>query len=241
MTTRATIATIAVGMVLAAVAAVAAQAGPGQMSPEAYQALHRRSVALNVIYGLGKPAGMTHAQYRASLIRSAALNERYGQPVVLTSDEIARLYGTGRTRSPELAPPTNSTRGFASIGPDPGPLRLRPDRGGPHLTGRRTAWRGVVASATPLHAARLLPPPGKGACGISAGWKRRAAPYENENSLQNPDSRAGSTRDPWRPAVFVPTRATKDVICRYFTGATGLEPATSGVTGRSWHFRVERG
>jgi hypothetical protein len=112
MTTRATIATIAVGMVLAAVAAPA-QAGPGQMSPEAYQALNRRSVALNVIYGLGKPAGMTHAQYRASLIRSAALNERYGRPVVLTSDEIARLYGTGRTRSPELAPPTNSTRGFA--------------------------------------------------------------------------------------------------------------------------------
>ena len=26
-----------------------------------------------------------------------------------------------------------------------------------------------------------------------------------------------------------------------FTGATGLEPATSGVTGRSWHLRPERG
>jgi hypothetical protein len=25
------------------------------------------------------------------------------------------------------------------------------------------------------------------------------------------------------------------------TGATGLEPATSGVTGRSWRLRVERG
>jgi hypothetical protein len=30
-------------------------------------------------------------------------------------------------------------------------------------------------------------------------------------------------------------------ICRTFTGATGLEPATSGVTGRSWRLRVERG
>jgi dienelactone hydrolase len=30
-------------------------------------------------------------------------------------------------------------------------------------------------------------------------------------------------------------------ICRTFTGATGLEPATSGVTGRSWRFRAERG
>jgi hypothetical protein len=112
MKTRATIATIAVGMVLTGVAAPAAQADPGQMSPEAYQALHRRSLALNLIYGLGKPAGRTHAQHRASLIRSAALNERYGLPVALTSGEIARLYGTGRTRSPELAPPTN-TRGFA--------------------------------------------------------------------------------------------------------------------------------
>ena len=110
MTTR-TI--IALGMVLAVIAAPAAQAGSGQMSPEAYQALHRRSAALNVMYGLGKPAGMTHAQYRASLIRSAALNERYRLPVVLTSDEIARLYSKGRTRSPELAQPTSSTPGFA--------------------------------------------------------------------------------------------------------------------------------
>jgi hypothetical protein len=100
-------------MVLAVLVAPAAQASPGQMSPEAYQALHRRSFALNMIYGLGKPAGMTHAQYRASLVRSAALNERYGLPVALTSDEIARLYGTGWTRSPELAPPTNSNPGFA--------------------------------------------------------------------------------------------------------------------------------
>jgi len=113
MTTRASIATIAVGMVLAVVAAPAAQAAPGQMSPEAYQGLHRRSLALNVIYGLGKPAETTHAQYRASLVRSAALNERYGLPVALTSGEIARLYGTGRTRSPELAPPTSVPRGDA--------------------------------------------------------------------------------------------------------------------------------
>jgi hypothetical protein len=100
-------------MVLGAIAAPAAQAAPGQMSPEAYQALHRRSSALNVIYGLGKPAGMTHAQYRASLVRGAALNERYGLPVVLTPGEIERLYGTGRPRSPELASPSNSTPGFA--------------------------------------------------------------------------------------------------------------------------------
>src|SRR5262245_1907963 len=113
MTTRASIATIAVGMVLAVVAAPAGQAGPGQMSPEAYQALQRRSLVLNVMYGLGKPPEMTHSQHRASLIRSAALNERYGLPVALTSDEIARLYGTGRTTSPQLAPPTSVPSGDA--------------------------------------------------------------------------------------------------------------------------------
>ena len=59
--------------------------------------------------------------------------------------------------------------------------------------------RGGICHPSPCRPAP--PAPGKGACGISAGWKRRAAPYENENSLQNPDSRAGSTRDPWRPAV----------------------------------------
>ena len=112
MTTRVTIGTIAVAM-LAAVAAVAAQAGPAQMPPEAYGTLHRRSVALNVMYGLGKPAGTTHAEHRASLIRSAALNERYGLPVALTSGEIARLYGTGRITSPELAPPTSVPAGDA--------------------------------------------------------------------------------------------------------------------------------
>jgi hypothetical protein len=109
MTSRTTIATIAVGMVLAVVAAPAAQARPAQMSPEAYQALHWRSFALNVIYGLGKPAEMTHAQYRALLVRSTALNERYGLPVALTSGQVARLYGTGRTSSPELAPPTSTS------------------------------------------------------------------------------------------------------------------------------------
>jgi hypothetical protein len=113
MTTRASIATIAVGIVLAAIAAPAAQAGPGQMSPEAYQALHRRSLALNMMYGVGKPPGMTHAQYRASQVRGAALNERYGLPVALTSDEIARLYGTGRTTSPKLAAPTSVPRADA--------------------------------------------------------------------------------------------------------------------------------
>lgn len=100
MTIRTNIAAIAVGLALAAVAAASVQAAPQQLSPEANDALHRQSVALNVMYGLDKPAGMTDEQYRALLTRSAALNERYGVPVVLTSAEIARLYGTGRVSTP---------------------------------------------------------------------------------------------------------------------------------------------
>src|SRR5436190_3832771 len=43
------------------------------------------------------------------------------------------------------------------------------------------------------------------------------------------DSGAGSARDEKKPAVDMSTTYT---ICRTFTGATGLEPATSGVTDR---------
>jgi hypothetical protein len=39
-----------------------------------------------------------------------------------------------------------------------------------------------------------------------------------------------------KPAVYP---AKNMPICRYLTGATGLEPATSGVTGRSWRNRAE--
>jgi hypothetical protein len=41
---------------------------------------------------------------------------------------------------------------------------------------------------------------------------------------------------------IAPQPTTKDADLQdVFTGATGLEPATSGVTGRSWRFRPERG
>jgi hypothetical protein len=47
------------------------------------------------------------------------------------------------------------------------------------------------------------------------------------------------------PAGCAKSRRSRGVKrCRFagiFTGATGLEPATSGVTGRSWRFRAERG
>src|SRR5216117_1984492 len=67
--------------------------------------------------------------------------------------------------------------------------------------------------------------------GMEAGtgtWCNRKAPAKR-------DRRAGSTRDARKPAVV--GADSGDETWRFagtFTGATGLEPATSGVTGRSW-------
>src|SRR5207247_1724423 len=51
------------------------------------------------------------------------------------------------------------------------------------------------------------------------------------------DSRAGSARDKTTRRSFTRKPTTQKLIRRDFTGATGLEPANSGVTGRSWRFR----
>lgn len=96
MARRKDIARIAAGIVLAALTAAPAYGAAGrppEMSPQEYRATLVRSGALNALYGLEKPRGMSHAEYRASLIRSTALNERYGLPVGLTPDAITRLYG----------------------------------------------------------------------------------------------------------------------------------------------------
>jgi len=56
------------------------------------------------------------------------------------------------------------------------------------------------------------------------------------------DPRAGSARDEAKPAVNCAPQGNKR--CRFaatLTGGTGLEPATSGVTGRSWYSRAGRG
>ena len=54
--------------------------------------------------------------------------------------------------------------------------------------------------------------------------------------------RYGTWRDhPEAGGLSRPIRQQKMLICRMFsTEATGLEPATSGVTGRAWRFRAER-
>ena len=46
-------------------------------------------------------------------------------------------------------------------------------------------------------------------------------------------SGAGCLRDGKKPTVVAPVSTTKDAYLQGFTGATGLEPATSGVTDRS--------
>jgi hypothetical protein len=49
--------------------------------------------------------------------------------------------------------------------------------------------------------------------------------------------RVASPGDRFQGTTLLPIQTTEHAICRSFTGATGLEPATSGVTGRSWPFR----
>src|SRR5438093_785705 len=44
--------------------------------------------------------------------------------------------------------------------------------------------------------------------------------------------RVASPGDSFQGEMLPPIQATHHLICRDFTGATGLEPATSGVTGR---------
>ena len=113
MKARTRIAGIAAGVALVALVAASASAAgtaPAQMSPAEHAAMVRGQ-ALNVLYGLGKPEGMTHAQYRALLIRSTALNELHGLPVGLSSSEVARMYGRGIVPSPTLATPVAVPRG----------------------------------------------------------------------------------------------------------------------------------
>ena len=79
----------------------------------------------------------------------------------------------------------------------------QPERLAPSGDDNWTAYgiRGA-APAAPLVCRPAPPrPPAIGACGISAGWKRRVAPHENEKSLQNPDSRAGIDAGSRWPAV----------------------------------------
>jgi hypothetical protein len=62
------------------------------------------------------------------------------------------------------------------------------------------------------------------------------------STLPDWDLALGSARDgSVGRRSFAPCWKQEMPICRSFTGATGLEPATSGVTGRSWRFRAERG
>jgi hypothetical protein len=95
-----------------------------------------------------------------------------------------------------------------------------------HLAIRSRDLRGMTEDSDPLTGHRTCrfaalyvtgPRPGF-ACGMSGvtGWKA-----------------GGRLR---------PARQQKLPICGMFSaGATGLEPATSGVTGRSWRLRAERG
>jgi hypothetical protein len=80
--------------------------------------------------GTSRPAGMSKAAYRAEIVRSEALNEKYGlgsqraviqgmtaaeyRAEMLRSEALNQKYGLGeRTSAAVTSQPTNPTRGFA--------------------------------------------------------------------------------------------------------------------------------
>ena len=97
--------------VLAAVSALAALAGVAQA-------------------GSSRPQSMSKAEYRALMLRSEALNQKYGlgpqravpqamtaaesRALMLRSEALNQRYGLGKQRAAAVTrQPTNSTRGFA--------------------------------------------------------------------------------------------------------------------------------
>ena len=100
-----------IAAVLAAVSALAALAGVAQA-------------------GSSRPQSMSKAEYRALMLRSEALNQKYGlgpqravpqamtaaesRALMLRSEALNQRYGLGKQRAAAVTrQPTNSTRGFA--------------------------------------------------------------------------------------------------------------------------------
>jgi hypothetical protein len=79
--------TIGVLMLLAGPASASSK--PAGMTKAEYRALMLRSHALNEKYGLGQ--SMTKAEYRALMLRSQALNEKYGLGQGMTKAEYRAL------------------------------------------------------------------------------------------------------------------------------------------------------
>src|SRR6266436_10038971 len=88
--------------------------------------------------------------------------------------------------------------------------------------------------------ARADAPGGGRAAGAGATEADGAATSCRPYARQVADSRAGSARDERSRRSFAPEAATEDPDLQVLTGATGLEPATSGVTGRVGHRDVSR-
>jgi hypothetical protein len=67
----------AIGALLLLAGPASASSKPAGMTKAEYRALMLRSQALNLKYGLGEDPGMTKAEYRALMLRSQGLNKKY--------------------------------------------------------------------------------------------------------------------------------------------------------------------
>jgi len=128
-----------------------------------------------------------------------------------------------------LAPPSWVETGSESqsvvpfhftIGPDPRPLRLRPDRGGAHLKGE-SGMRGV-APAAPLVCRPAPPdPPVKGRAGSArhgSDERRRMRTKSRCKTRTLVRDRRGIHGS---PRSFMPTRTTKDTELQVLYGSDG--------------------
>ena len=106
-------------------------------------------------------------------------------------------------------------------------------------------WRGrqlgllPVTAKVPASGSLVQPnagrPPGHlGRSSFSGDYRLRPAPCGDFRPIPAPDLRGMKRSRRSLCQIHM-------LICRTFTGATGLEPATSGVTGRSWYSRAGRG
>jgi hypothetical protein len=83
----------AIGALLLLAGPASASSKPATMTKDEYRALMLRSQGLNEKYGLGQ--GMTKAEYRALMLRSEGLNKKYHLGAFAVSRPVVVAGGTG--------------------------------------------------------------------------------------------------------------------------------------------------
>ena len=86
---------MAIGALLLLAGPASASSKPATMTKAEYRALMLRSQGLNEKYGLGEGPGMTKPEYRALMLRSEGLNKKYHLGAFAVSKPAVVAGGTG--------------------------------------------------------------------------------------------------------------------------------------------------